>query len=80
VVGEEKLMKGGFTRENGSSVFFMGGLQEIREMEGLKFKVEDGGSKDGKRRGSERFLFCEGGGLGLGRWMGIRGAATKSLF
>jgi len=47
---------------------------------GSRFKVEDGGSKDGKRRGSECFLFCEGGGLGLGRWMGIRGAAAKSLF
>ena len=35
-----------------------GGLQEMREMEGgSRLKVEDGGSKDGKRRGSERFLF-----------------------
>jgi hypothetical protein len=26
------------------------------------------------------FFFCEGGGLVLGRWRGIRGAAVKSLF
>jgi len=60
---------GGVTRDEGDE-----GAQ------GWRLKVEDGGSKDGKRRGSERFLFLWGWRPCVGKMKGYkRGGGQVSV-
>jgi hypothetical protein len=78
-------MRGGFTRENGSSVFSCvcvgGGVARDEGDGGAQgWRLKMVAVKMEKEGEVSVFFFCEGGGLVLGRWRGIRGAAIKSLF